>query len=797
MNVRFIGYSTGEATCVLYTLRIYDENYIGSTPQATFVLEAPGFERVIEPNENTVTAFGVMASSVAFNISVAQSEVVVNNWLRNELPLAQENRYHLEILKGSAIYWRGTLLADGLRIPEQCGEYSAQLTFTDGLSALNGFENMPPLGPGRLNSARYVTFVQSLLRNVPAINLWGENDTFLQTSVRWFDELNATNEDPLFQNHLLPDGVLYSVLDAVDEFLDSPSYLEQLDLLARAFHCRLFQDNGVWQLLQVDAYNEANMLVYEYNRKSVFVGTSINEALIQKGPFTTSYETTLQASGVGFPFFEAEITRGYKPALKSAIITLEDEVRPIAETLNQLVSRFPRLTVTPPQLDERKDTWFNGGLVQIIPDAAIRIFGRVRFYELSINPLPQPNRSLYFSVEVQIDNQPAYIGTVNVPIQQFQWVNQPNINPYRYEYFAEFDLAFNTQIPRGGNVRFRVINEGTLETGVGYIANWMDIRANLEYIRTSGSSDALVLDYISENTRPIKSSVIYKYSTPLGDVITLPGETSQGYADKGALFVPIAQFPFRDFCGRWSYNKTGPQKPILSLMAERLVMHQNLPTQEIEARLVGDAWPLRNKLLYNGRRFMFNGGTFVSDDETWNVRLIEIQETNPNQTFSGGIVREPGFRLPAAPTTLLPGLDVLRMKGVVLATALDQGDEITELQVLGAGLSEMPSGGNVIVIDPSTGGYELIAITGKAEIISTNPLTYSLPVNHSMNVNISAGSNLMFDAEAVNSIMPRFNLLGESQGNLRALSVVQNDEQYLLVLQTTSGDFTINIEPVL
>jgi hypothetical protein len=177
--------------------------------------------------------------------------------------------------------------------------------------------------------------------------------------------------------------------------------------------------------------------------------------------------------------------------------------------------------------------------------------------------------------------------------------------------------------------------------------------------------------------------------------------------------------------------------------------------------------------------------------------LIEIQETNPNQTFSGGIVREPGFRLPAAPTTLLPGLDVLRMKGVVLATALDQGDEITELQVLGAGLSEMPSGGSVIVIDPSTGAHELIAITGKAQIISTNPLTYSLPVNHSMNVNIAAGSNLMFDAEAVNSIMPRFNLLGESQGNLRALSVVQNDEQYLLVLQTTSGDFTINIEPVL
>jgi hypothetical protein len=806
MKIRWQNKHKGSETCAEYTINIYDELWIADDPQGSFEIEAPGFTRSFTSNTDITAAFGIITSTVSFNIDVQPDETLLNNWIRNILPLAQENRFHVEVLKGSGVVFRGTLMTDQIAIPAECAPYTMRLTFTDGLSFLQGFKNYPPLGllsggEARLQDARLVVFIQSMLRNVPALNLWDDSEIFLTTNMIWFDDKLDNNLNPLFEAYLTPENILYQYDDDTTPEVVSPSLYEQLNIILKSFHLRLFQDRGFWHVLQVSSYTQDQMTLWNYNRKSVFINdTTQDDSLIPiGGKNDVAYATALNGDPEdGFPYLDAGSVIQYKPALKEVVVTLEDEIRPIGEKLVQAI----RNTANPPnQPETRANTWVPIGLVGVILNATIGLRGRARFFFNAVQPALPRLITPYMRIEARIDGTFAFSSPVIYGAYQNYTVTQPQAGVYRHEYLIEFDFNFAQQIPQNGLLEIRVVSEGSLQFGLGDIIsnvspNFMDIRATAEYVPVDGFGRALLLDYKVKNARTsLASSAIYEMSTPLGDVLTDPTANPNGYLDRGGLFIPQATYPFRDFLGKWRFSASGTEYPLLSLFGDRLLKIQNLPVQQLEATVVGDVWFLRNYLTFGGRRFIFNGGSFTSDNENWNVSLVEVLMDNDGVTPVPVFVRSSpqGDERNTGQLTI-PPLDTNRYGGAVLGDTLLGGEPLTEVRVAMGNMTVPPSGGRLIIVNPSTGFFQEAVIVADPEIYSVDDNEWRFTVSEiTLPSDAEEGFAVFFDSDAIISIMPQLVLGTDNAGQVRRIVIGSEDEQTTVSFVTLTETFTFNV----
>jgi hypothetical protein len=811
MKIRFQNKHKGSESCAEYTLNIYDELYIGDAPEAAFEIEAPGFERSFTPQTSIVTSYGIITSEVSFNIDVQPGEVLLDNFLRNILPLAQENRFHLEVLRGSSVVFRGTLMTDQFSIQADCAPYNARLSFTDGLSLLQGFKNYPPLGfatgtTPRLKDDRVIIFIQSILRNVANIKLWVDDEDFIISNCRWFDEELDNQEDPLFQTYLSPTGIIYEIDADSDPEIVSGSLYDQLNIILKGFQLRLFQDRGVWHVLQGTSYTLDLLTFWKYNRVSVFTGpTSQDDSLFRQpgGSSQVAYATDLQVDPEqGFPYRTEDAVITYKPALKEVVVTLDDELRE-AELLRQTV----RSLADPPDHPEsRANTWFPMMRVQALPNATVRLHGRARFYVNSAFNLPNRPRVPYMRIEARIDGVAAYSSAVLYGVYQ-NWTRTSNNDPQnpsiRHEYLIEFDFDFINPIPAFGLMEIRVVGEGTLEDGPGsvisnFAVNFMDIRVYGNIIPILGFGNARLLEYRTLNSRSnLATSAVYDVTTTVGDVLFEPTVAPSGYLDRGGLFLPISTFPFRKYLGRWQFDAQGSSMPICSLFGNRLMSVQNLPVQSIQATIVGDVWFLRNYLLYNGRRFIFDGGSFTSFEENWNVTITEIMMDPGTITVNPVLVREPlqGDERNTGQLTI-PPLDTNRFGQTAVTAPVAAGEPVFAINVNLGSMTAPPSAGNMVLVDPTSGLFVAVPILGMpASSGAPENNEWEFAIDFTFDQAIQEGVSVYFDAEAINSIMPQIIVGTTPLGNLRRIVIEEEDETMIIRLQTLEESYAFSVTP--
>ena len=761
MEIRYQNKHTGyvQGVCVEWTLNIYDEFWFNPTLQFPFDIDDSGFVHTVQAAQiGPVAKFGVMPSSVEFNIHVGEDDGIIDQFINQFLIVAQENRFHLEILKDGALYWRGTILMDGLSAPVDKCPYTARLTFTDGLGFLQGIENVNVLG--NRSVALYVEWMQACLLNIPAIAMWQNADVLFYTYCQWFEFEQAINQDPLLDLELTPVGILYD-FDPDNGLYVSDSVYEQLNKLCKAFHLRLMQSNGVFHFQQVSQMPREMMQRYGYS-KVQFTGTNLNAFQLVQNE-TVTQVTQLNQGGAGLPQLAFGGVYDYLPALKGVKMSLVNDItKPLTQRLIRNVSSAGASPVV-----GRENVIIQLGRVVSRPGLGLRFKGTLRFKDITGLPFPTRNGNAYppngtnfyrCTIEVLIDGVSygtKLLATDTSIGMQSEIDIDPNTGIATQSWFVTwgFEFALTTQIPATGDLSFRIYDETTSVSYLGnspngYINTYMDVRMNVNYelLSNYSTSDVLIFEADNPNTA-VRSSQLYEEQIYIGDSIYQGAsiDPNSGQVTLGVLRVSSTN----TLTEKWQVNQQGEQLPLVQILAREIMAMQRSPLRKFRFQMEGE-YDMLNRIDFDGRKFLFNQGSFSSYDMNWQIN--EAVELVKN---SEGINDVPTLNVGRAAPPPVDINDTGRILGdlsggVSVGVEVPQGEVNSITVTSGNGLGSLPTGGRIILADTNANVYAAFQITGLPEE-SGETNEYVVPVSGTAPAVFGVGTTVLMTSTAVQS----------------------------------------------
>lgn len=216
---------------------IYDYNYTGTT---VITYEAVKIE--IQPNASNDEPLPSIVSS-QLNISfVISTQTDFDNF--PVLLTTDDRRYYVELINGSNKLWVGFLFNDYVQVPFTTGYLQIDLIAIDGLSLLQNTLYYPNWGDSVNNS-------QNLIKTIAdGLNLIGlPTQLALLTSCSYYAEgmlnrTDGTSNDPFYQTYQYR-----------RDYLDN-NYYDILNNIVTSFGCRLFQADGIWQVININEISE-------------------------------------------------------------------------------------------------------------------------------------------------------------------------------------------------------------------------------------------------------------------------------------------------------------------------------------------------------------------------------------------------------------------------------------------------------------------------------------------------------------------------------------------------------------
>lgn len=181
----------------------------------------------------------------------------------DDLPEAVEGRFTLYVTKNANFHWAGVIITDAARVENMPRPFLFTINAIDGLGTLKTVDYIPTDG---VNTAAWETFLQHVLNaltNIPTIDFWGPSDTFLTTSVNWYEQRMASGagDEPL-ANARIHHRVFTKIGDDGEE-----KYTNTFDVLkeiAKNWNARIYLDSGTWRFEQ---YGQRRNLSGDFTEK--------------------------------------------------------------------------------------------------------------------------------------------------------------------------------------------------------------------------------------------------------------------------------------------------------------------------------------------------------------------------------------------------------------------------------------------------------------------------------------------------------------------------------------------------
>ena len=295
---------------VEYKILIYGQTYSGSATD--FKVQTPGFslkydgegkDRSDTIKASTCSIFAISENS-AFDGFVRQ--------VREE----KQGNYRVKIIRGTSVYWLGTLLADVGS--EDLASFPNRVTLraVDGLSFLKEVPfNRDIPSAETIGYEVHISVIQNLLRYYTNIyDFYGATDEFLRTCVNWYEAdqpTPAANIDPL--EYTANNMAAFSIYEA--GITKYKTAYQVLDEYCRLWGARIFQSDGVWCFFQESSYrNSVSVRTYRPSITTPSSNVTIDNFLSATGTKQDSQD---------FIMLEGS-KRAYYPSLRKTITIYGD-----------------------------------------------------------------------------------------------------------------------------------------------------------------------------------------------------------------------------------------------------------------------------------------------------------------------------------------------------------------------------------------------------------------------------------------------------------------------------------------
>ena len=184
-----------------YRITIFENAFAGSVITAT--LEASLFDLRYQPTTDDISSR--LCPSV-LDFYIIQDSQSIEDIIADVLEYQQSNQYLVLVERDTGAgyydYWRGILLQDQIQIIDQSNPTVVQFTALDGLAYLqtvkydfNNTENTTePL------HTKVIDIIRNALSKGISTDFWGASDSYLVTSVNWWDDDQTYGQllDPLY-----------------------------------------------------------------------------------------------------------------------------------------------------------------------------------------------------------------------------------------------------------------------------------------------------------------------------------------------------------------------------------------------------------------------------------------------------------------------------------------------------------------------------------------------------------------------------------------------------------------------
>jgi hypothetical protein len=216
----------------------------------TIVTSYTGVKLEIQPNSSNDEPLPSIISS-QLNISfVISTQTDFDNF--PILLTTDDRKYYVELVNGSNKLWVGFLFNDYVQVPFTTGYLQIDLIAIDGLSLLNNIPYAPNFGVS-INDTQSV--LQTIADGLNLINL--PTQLNLLTSCSYYasgmvDRSTNTANEPFFQTYQFR-------RDYVGE-----NYYDIINNIISSFGCRLFQADGLWQIININEVSETTRYYTTY-----------------------------------------------------------------------------------------------------------------------------------------------------------------------------------------------------------------------------------------------------------------------------------------------------------------------------------------------------------------------------------------------------------------------------------------------------------------------------------------------------------------------------------------------------
>ena len=770
-------FTSMDGTC--HSVLICDTDYAGFP--VDFDTDEVGYTISYE-NENGKIYEGMHASECTVNLRVTDTNESAFQTFLTDLVASQESEFFVKVLKGSnesgvpadiwdeffyEVYadgswtvedmscsgqtssWKGQVVQDLVEYEDLPNPYTFSIVANDALTKLKGIEISDR------TTKSFLEFFIDIMSDTGINALWANNEPFLTTSVRWFEDnmngASTTNCDPFAFSRFDPEEVFFRVEDN-GEF-EYPDLFERFQKnLIEIWNARVYQANGKWWIVQNDQLPNETITTFTYAKNYTATNpTSVSAGLIEQEGSEALTKTAIKNSNgkVSPTPLTGNIYRFY-PALQGARALFE----------------FLQSAVLYDQVQQ--DFTTNTQLATVTTGTNLTLFIElnhlVAYSSIPSTVLERAYLRSDFTIKIVNGGVTQYLVNTG-PIVQWQTA----AGVYRLEDTITLQSGRGSSSVAAQFITGLIPQSGSLEISVSTTlvgkSSGTSFTSNIDTERTDlkvtyyDQVDEIEgeIEYTSDNANASASSVVADLGTyQIGDLPSSP--------EKNRIEIYNADWVAAT---DWQRELAGTKYSIHELHTLEVAAMQRSPFREYKGTFKYGGLEFYNLISYDGIIYALTGGEYIARMEEWRGSYFQVARTTTSITVldnRNNITR--GFsdiinRAPQPDQTIDAGLgDRLKFTD----TTADLTGTITSLSVaaLSSGAKTIRQGDTITLLDPNDGTKQELIVDADSNAGATSISVASTVLSH----DFPTGTYVMFEGDKLLQKIGSPDVVGESASGI-------------------------------
>jgi hypothetical protein len=597
----------------VWRLEIHDAEYGGSTV-TEFDVGADFFTLNYDSKDERMLEEAVMGSNVDFKMLVEDATLET---LVEDIATGYEGRFTIKIEYDGSLYWMGSIIADGITIPDEEFNYFVNISASDNLGTLKGVKYKSKSGDLYTWYDDLVDIVVNILLKINYVdNHYSYGAALLKTNVRWFatnhlyDDVN-TDADPLKNTRVHNN---FALKETSGDDLEAISCYEVLENICKRFKAQIKQVNGSFYLSQPLQQGGA-ITVHSFARTGNHLSKDAEN-------HSFNFNTTKIRLGGAYNFYPP-VLRAVE-SFKARTSIYQNNLLPIPVTVNTIYDLGEIKTDNDNYFQFSGDTTVNLGNPSTDTDPILAHF-KIRL-----------KVGTYYLHKVDGVYKWTDDSTARIDLNIVLHKNDTGTKASDPVWAGSFSLNFSTEeIPSDGDGDYEITLDEFISTGGIVITPGSYSLYGVHYIR-NGVLGSRTVTYQSINEDGSGDPILATKEIDNGELLLGDRSDSLLYQATGMLEVYDGSAWVRAYT--WEIEQEGQNKNIGDLSVNEITRMFYDPVKAYSATFRKPEINPMSNFDHESKSWIFTGGSLNAKLGHWDAQFIKL---NPTDSSGNTIIDDP------------------------------------------------------------------------------------------------------------------------------------------------------------